>query len=252
MCLNHKRTSFEFSQPDCDYSTQTVLGCGTGEYCDSGGVCTSSSPSPSPSPPPPSSSPSPPPPSSSSSSSYCDSSIVSGYAAPGCSLSDMCEAYTCAVNTCSWGDNAYYGDCGAFQIKSERWCDICGEPTCCASSDVGCCDTDGGALAGLVIGIVVFLIASITSCAYCCKCCCFRPRPAVLAVAVQQPTFIQQPIPVVAHGTPVQHHTSIQMSSTPPSKETSEQKSTPVKAFCPKCGAAVAGAAFCPSCGQNQ
>ena len=25
--------------PDCDYSTQTVLGCGTGEYCDSGGVC---------------------------------------------------------------------------------------------------------------------------------------------------------------------------------------------------------------------
>jgi hypothetical protein len=218
--------------PDCYWSSQELHNCASGEYCSGSGVCTPSSPS--------------------SSSSYCDESFVSGYAAPGCSLSDMCEAYTCAVNTCSPGDNVYYGDCGAFGIKSERWCDICGEPTCCAWSDGGCCDTDGGAVAGLVIGMVVFLVASITSCAYCCKCCCFRPRPAVLAVAVQQPTFIQQPIPVVAHGTPVQHYTSIQMSSTPPSKETSEQKSTPVKAFCPKCGAAVAGAAFCPSCGQNQ
>lgn len=221
--------------PDCDLSSQTMHGCDSGEYCSSSGVCTSSSQ-----------------PSSSSSSSGCDSSIISGYAAPGCTFSDMCEAYTCALDTCSWGDNAYYGDCGAFQIKSERWCDICGEPTCCASNDIGCCDTDGGAVAGFVIGLVVFLAASITSCAYCCKCCCFRPKPTVQAVIVQQPTVFQQPIPVVAHGTPVQHHTSIQMSetiSTPPSKETSELKS---KAFCPKCGAALSGAAFCPSCGQKQ
>ena len=188
--------------------------------------------------------------------SSCDYSFLSllvpSSVTAGCSVSDLCEASTCAAVKCILTDSLYYGDCGAFQIKNSEWCDLCGEPMCCASSDGGCCDADVGAVAGLVIGMVVFLVASITSCAYCCKCCCFRPRPAVLAVAVQQPTFIQQPIPVVAHGTPVQHHTSIQMSSTPPSKETSEQKSTPVKAFCPKCGAAVAGAAFCPSCGQNQ
>jgi hypothetical protein len=188
--------------------------------------------------------------------SSCDYSFLSllvpSSVTAGCSVSDLCEASTCAAVKCILTDSLYYGDCGAFQIKNSEWCDLCGEPMCCASSDGGCCDADVGAVAGLVIGMVVFLVASITSCAYCCKCCCFRPRPAVLAVAAQQPTFIQQPIPVVAHGTPVQHYTSIQMSSTPPSKETSEQKSTPVKAFCPKCGAAVAGAAFCPSCGQNQ
>ena len=132
--------------------------------------------------------------------------------------------------------------------------DFFGPDSCTYKTSLSSANTAAPAMViiSALVGALVFLVASITSCAYCCKCCCFRPRPAVLAVAVQQPTFIQQPIPVVAHGTPVQHHTSIQMSSTPPSKETSEQKSTPVKAFCPKCGAAVAGAAFCPSCGQNQ
>lgn len=224
--------------PDCDLPLQIIYNCDSGEYCSSSGVCTSSSE-----------------PSSSSSSSYCDTSLISGFAPPGCTFSDMCEAFTCALDTCSTGDNAYYGDCGAFRTKSERWCDVCGKPVCCASNDTDCCDLNGGAVAGLVIGLVVFLAASITLCAYCCKCCCFRPKPTVQAVVVQQPTVLQRPSPVVAHSTPVQHHTSIQMSetvSTPPSKETSESTSTGVKAFCPKCGAALSGAAFCPYCGQKQ
>ena len=188
--------------------------------------------------------------------SSCDYSFLSLLApssiTAGCSVSDLCEAATCATVKCSLNDSLYYGDCGAFQIKNNEWCDVCGEPICCASSDDGCCDADVGAVAGLLIALVVFLIASITSCAYCCKCCCFRPKPTVQPVVIQQPSAIQQTIPVVAHGTPVQHHTSIQMSSTPPSKETSEKTSTPVKALCPKCGAALLGAAFCPSCGHKQ
>jgi uncharacterized OB-fold protein len=67
---------------------------------------------------------------------------------------------------------------------------------------------------------------------------------------------MQQPIPVVAQGTPVPQHTAIQMTetiSTPPSSETSEEKSsTPAKKFCSNCGAArVPGAKFCGNCGSQ-
>ena len=190
-------------------------------------------------------------------SSSCDYSLIDQFVPAGCSVSDACEAYTCALDKCDWNDNAYYGNCGPFSKKSDRWCDVCGTPTCCAPNEDGCCDTDGGAVAGLVIGLIVFLAASITACAYCCKCCCFTPKPAVQAVVVQQPAIMQQPIPVVAQGTPVPQQTSIQMTetiSTPPATETSEQKSsTPVKAFCSNCGAArVPGAKFCENCGSQQ
>lgn len=189
-------------------------------------------------------------------SSSCDYSLIDQFVPAGCSVSDACEAYTCALDKCDWNDNAYYGDCGPFRKKSDRWCDVCGTPTCCAPNDDGCCDTDGGAVAGLVIGLILFLAASITACAYCCKCCCFTPKPTVQAVVVQQPAVMQQPIPVVAQGTPVPQHTAIQMTetiSTPPSSETSEEKSsTPAKKFCSNCGAArVPGAKFCGNCGSQ-
>ena len=65
----------------------------------------------------------------------------------------------------------YYGECPAFTTKDEnKWgfsYDV-GKEICCSDLDE-CCPTDGGAVAGLVIGIIVFLALSITACAWCCK-----------------------------------------------------------------------------------
>ena len=92
-------------------------------------------------------------------------------------------------NVCGAYDTVYYGECGAFTTKNEdSWCDVAGSEFCCATSEEGCCPTDGGAVAGLVIGIIVFLALSITACAWCCKCCCFKPPPA--------PTVVMSTIPM--------------------------------------------------------
>lgn len=95
---------------------------------------------------------------------------------------------------CSYNDNLYYGDCGAFSQKNDKhWCTASGSEFCCAPSDDDCCDTDGGAVAGLIIGLIVGLTGCITACAWCCKCCCFRPKP-------EGPVVVQMaaPLPVTA------------------------------------------------------
>ena len=152
----------------------------------------------------------------------------------------MDPALECVEKKCDWGEhNKFSGDCPAFKKKTDSWCDICGEPLCCAPTHDGCCDTDGGAVMGLVFGLML-LVAVITTFAYYSKYRCFCSRAQVITGATMQlPTVVRQPISVVAHGTPVQHQTSIQMSET-------------ISTFCPKCGAALSGAAFCPSCGQKQ
>lgn len=156
----------------------------------------------------------------------------------GCSATEPFEAYTYALTTCDTGDNAYYGDCPALTNKSDRWCDVCGEPTCYASDDTLCCDTDGDAVAGLIIGLIVFSATSITTCAYCCKCCCFRPKPQTVTVATMQlPTIVQQPVvpvqQIVAAGVPVQPAATGKI--------------------CAKCGNGLdAQAGFCAGCGAKQ
>ena len=47
----------------------------------------------------------------------------------------------------------YYGSCGAFGKKSHCW----SGSYCYAYKEEDCCEVDGGALAGLIIGIVLFL-----------------------------------------------------------------------------------------------
>ena len=85
--------------------------------------------------------------------------------------------------------NLYYGECPAFTNEAEgKWVHFMGENYCCGADASECCPTDGGAVAGLVIGIVVFLAGSITACAWCCKCCCFKPPPAPTVVMATVPT----------------------------------------------------------------
>ena len=54
---------------------------------------------------------------------------------------------------CPWSD-MYTGECGAFQKETENWCDT----FCCSESGPGgCCVTDGGAVAGLAVGLILFI-----------------------------------------------------------------------------------------------
>jgi len=118
---------------------------------------------------------------------------------------------------CSYNDNLYYGDCGAFSQKNDKhWCTTSGSEFCCAPSDDDCCDTDGGAVAGLVIGLIVGLTGCITACAWCCKCCCFRPKP-------EGPVVVQMAAPLPA--------TAINISPAPAAPVTTSKPdgSTPVK-----------------------
>jgi hypothetical protein len=77
---------------------------------------------------------------------------------------------------CYLPNTAYEGSCGPFAKKTEdKW--VSGN-TCCALSQSECCEVESGSIAGLVIGLVIFLASAITACARCGKCCCFKkPQP---------------------------------------------------------------------------
>lgn len=103
-------------------------------------------------------------------------------------------------------DEVFVATCGFLSVKTDKF-SCTSDIICCAPSSGDCCELNAGALAGLVIGIVVFLALSITGCAYCCKCCCFS-RPAAASIVVhQQPAGIMMaPVastqPAVGFGQP--------------------------------------------------
>ena len=73
------------------------------------------------------------------------------------------------IGVCNSNDNQYTGHCGAFANENDNWCtNADDEDICCASSSRDCCDTDGGAIAGLVIGLLIFLAFSVYGCYHCC------------------------------------------------------------------------------------
>ena len=51
------------------------------------------------------------------------------------------------------GGSMYYGSCGAFAKKSDCW----SGNMCYGRTEADCCDADGGAVAGLVIGLLIGL-----------------------------------------------------------------------------------------------
>ena len=132
-----------------------------------------------------------------------------------------------------------YDGCRAFTNKDESlWCtSTSGNSYCCADEEK-CCIPDEGAIAGLVIGIVVFMTASITLCAYFCKCCCFRPAAQAQAPSV---VYVQgQQMPQALH---------FQQQSFAPAQPV---QGVPAGNFCTHCGAPkAAGSAFCSSCGKQ-
>merc|ERR1711865_625455 len=58
----------------------------------------------------------------------------------------------------------YYGGCGALADKSSCW----SSGFCLATSSGDCCDTNGGAIAGIVIAVLVVVFLAVATC--CCLC----------------------------------------------------------------------------------
>ena len=73
---------------------------------------------------------------------------------------------SCSINTCP---NVWDGHCGAFNKPTNKWCDYDGPESnafiCCADDFSECCESDGGAIGGTVVGVVVFIIISV----WCCR-----------------------------------------------------------------------------------
>lgn len=142
---------------------------------------------------------------------------------------DYSDLFGSCSSTCGLNDNVYYGSCGAFSVKDDsNWCTALGSEFCCGASSASCCKTDGGAVAGLVIGIIIFLGISITACAWCCKCCCFKhpPAPNVTLVPMgmspmplqpQVPMQLVQPAMMVQPAVSMQPQ--VQMQEMPPKQE---------------------------------
>jgi len=76
------------------------------------------------------------------------------------------------------GDPQFYeGECGALSEKNEdRWCSIGGQDYCCAASEDDCCVDDEGAIAGIVIAIILAISGCGIACCWFGKCCCFQYR----------------------------------------------------------------------------
>ena len=70
----------------------------------------------------------------------------------------------CSLSSCP---GVHQGHCGAFGQETDKWCDMGGTEVCCAENSEDCCEANGGAIAGTVIGIIVVIGVC---CYYCCNC----------------------------------------------------------------------------------
>ena len=70
----------------------------------------------------------------------------------------------CSISSCP---GIHQGHCGAFGQETDKWCDMGGTEVCCAENSEDCCEPNGGAIAGTVIGIIVFIGIC---CYFCCNC----------------------------------------------------------------------------------
>ena len=112
---------------------------------------------------------------------------------------------------CECSLNRYYGSCGGLETRKEaNWCTEPGWDTsiweysefCCAASSGDCCESDDGAVTGLVIGIFAGITLCCVACCYCCKCCCWAPKATTVVHAHPGVVVAGQP-GVVLQGQPV-------------------------------------------------
>ena len=98
------------------------------------------------------------------------------------------STYLSAAQTCTALDAAcqlypecdtYAGSCNVVVKKTDQWCG----DFCYAESKDDCCEINPGPVAGIVIGIILFIVLSIVGCCACCGCCCFRKKEVVVVQA---------------------------------------------------------------------
>jgi len=70
----------------------------------------------------------------------------------------------CSLTSCP---GIHGGHCGALATKTDKWCEMGGDDVCCAENSGECCVANGGAIAGIIIGIVALIGIC---CYYCCNC----------------------------------------------------------------------------------
>ena len=113
---------------------------------------------------------------------------------------------------CECSLNRYYGSCGGLETRKEaNWCTEPGWDTsiweysefCCAASSGDCCESDDGAVTGLVIGIFAGITLCCVACCYCCKCCC---TPKATTVVHAHPGVVVTPTWSRAAGPTGLHH----------------------------------------------
>jgi len=116
-----------------------------------------------------------------------------------------CDGCTAAnwgsyLNGVSYSNNncmRYTGSCGALETDSDCW----DGGNCYATSSGSCCDTNGGAIAGLVIGIIAIIACIIALCCFCCASCPWaKSRANGHCQENQQPHG--QPVVVVTNNQP--------------------------------------------------
>jgi hypothetical protein len=186
-------------------------------------------------------------------------------AAPTSAASEEC----CDISSSAC--NAYMGDCGALSERSSCWATIESLDYCYAEEEGECCDTDVGAIAGICIGILVFVACAVCACCFLCSSCplgkktnqvAVQPQPVQQIVLVPAPApapMAAQPIAMVAQRVPapqsnVPPQPGMHHQPTPGLVEISDDEDasgnvpTPGGGFCQQCGAQKEGV-FCGACG---
>ena len=70
----------------------------------------------------------------------------------------------CSLSSCP---GVHGGHCGALATKTDKWCEMGGTDVCCTENSGECCVANGGAIAGIIIGIIAVIGIC---CYYCCNC----------------------------------------------------------------------------------
>jgi len=208
----------------------------------------------------------------------CNTAAASGDSSATCCPSGSCGTYT--------------GSCGALATESDCWSYSAeADPACYADSADGCCETNGGAVAGILIASLVFCVIIPVVC-----CCCFcgscplaksrnqktvvhvqqiqpqsasqplapvsivhqpiQPPPQTIPMAAQPIAMVAQPIakqeaPPMAPPLPGQSGVAYGAAPPPPPYQPQNAPNAPA-AFCGNCGAANDSVgAFCASCGAR-
>jgi len=120
----------------------------------------------------------------------CNTAAASGDSSATCCPSGSCGTYT--------------GSCGALATESDCWSYSAeADPACYADSADGCCETNGGAVAGILIASLVFcvIIPVVCCCCFCGSCPLAKSRNQKTVVHVQQ----IQPPPVSQPTAPIMH-----------------------------------------------